>query len=90
MCIRDRYNLRAVDHLHPYFLFFTWLLFCFPVGQAADEAEHLADGAGEGLGHAESCFGSLCGWCDACEFCVVDEALAYALPFFGLVFSLFR
>ena len=62
----------------------------FSVGQGADQAENVADGAGEGLGHAENCFSSLCGCCDMCEYCVADEALAYALPFCGLVFSLLR
>ncbi|CAM9446369.1 unnamed protein product, partial [Laminaria digitata] len=57
---------------------------------AANHTENVAGGAEEGLGHAESCFSNVCGCFDMCECCIADEALAYALPICGLVFSLFR
>eukprot|EP00904_Undaria_pinnatifida_P009517 jgi/Undpi1/5696/HiC_scaffold_2.g00970.m1 len=56
----------------------------------AGHTESAAEGAKEGFGQAEGCFSSICGCFDMCECCLADEALAYALPFCGLIFSLFR
>lgn len=57
-------------------------------GMATAEA---AEGAGEGAGCAASCFDTgICGLLDSSSWFVLDEALAFALPVIGTLFSCFR
>lgn len=57
--------------------------------EATGHARDAADGAEEGFGCCNNFFETMCAVFDL-ECCVLDEALGFALPIFGLVFSFLR